>query len=115
MYSECGLVARFPQILVTDCAIEASTCSVGSRHCYLLQSLLPGGGGYSLLSGEGSRLDKRGNGKTIRSLIEEIHVVAGKLARDQGDENAIRISGDLIRKATQLEALLFAIECVEGQ
>jgi hypothetical protein len=53
--------------------------------------------------------------KQVRSLIEEIHVVAGKLARDQGDENAIRISGDLIRKATQLEALLFAIECVEGQ
>ena len=53
--------------------------------------------------------------KQVRSLIEEIHLVAGKVVRDLSDENAIRISGELIRKAVQLEALLRAIECVKEQ
>ena len=43
--------------------------------------------------------------KQVPSLIEEIQIVARKLARDQSDENAVRGSQDLSRQAMRLESL----------
>jgi hypothetical protein len=51
----------------------------------------------------------------VRTLIEEMELLAGKLAQDQNDDNSTRTSRTLSRMAIRLESLLSAIEHVQKQ
>jgi hypothetical protein len=53
--------------------------------------------------------------KQVRTLIEEMELLAGKLAQDQNDDNSTRTSRTLSRMAIRLESLLSAIEHVQKQ
>jgi hypothetical protein len=53
--------------------------------------------------------------KQVRTLIEEMELLAGKLAQDQNDEDSTRTSRTLSRMAIRLESLLSAIEHVQEQ
>jgi hypothetical protein len=51
----------------------------------------------------------------VRTLIEEMELLAGKLAQDQNDDNSTRTSRTLCRMAIRLESVLSAIEHVQKQ
>jgi hypothetical protein len=53
--------------------------------------------------------------KQVRTLIEEMELLAGKLAQDQNDDDSTRTSRTLSRMAIRLESLLSAIEHVQKQ
>jgi hypothetical protein len=53
--------------------------------------------------------------KQVRTLIEEMELLGGKLAQDQNDDNSTRTSRTLSRMAIRLESLLSAIEHVQEQ
>jgi hypothetical protein len=53
--------------------------------------------------------------KQVRTLIEEMELLGGKLAQDQNDDNSTRTSRTLSRMAIRLESLLSAIEHVQKQ
>jgi hypothetical protein len=53
--------------------------------------------------------------KQVRTLIEEMELLAGKLSQDQNDDNSMRTSRTLTRMAIRLESLLSAIEHVQKQ
>ena len=94
MYSEWVLVAQFPRNVSRIVPSKRLHVRREAAICYLLQSLLPRGGGYSLLSGEG-RLGITDREMEKSPQLEKSRLSRGKLARDQSDENDIRISGDL--------------------
>jgi hypothetical protein len=63
--------------------------------------------------GEG-RMDKKME-KQVRTLIEEVELLAGSFRKIRNDDTSMRTSRTLTRMAIRLESLLSAIEHVQKQ